>query len=62
MGTIFARYKNSESPQSRRTWPVRYFHQITSTEDMQASRFSRWDPRMNASHSKYPAKETAKDF
>ncbi len=45
-----------------RVWPIRYFHQITSPEDMQSSRFSRWDPRMHTKTLKYPAQEPAKDF
>lgn len=60
MGSVIS--TNSTNNETRRIWPIRYFHQITSPEDMQSSRFGRWDPRMYMSEFKYPAKEPAKDF
>jgi hypothetical protein len=62
MGTLFSYFEDAKPNQQKRTWPVRYFHQAVTSEDISASRFSKWDPRMHAKTLKYPAQEPAKDF
>lgn len=60
MGTLFS--TRATKTEEKRIWPIRYFHQAVTPEDINASRFSRWDPRMHAGTLKYPAQEPAKDF
>jgi hypothetical protein len=61
MGNII-NLQNSQVDQSRRVWPIRYFNQVNTPSDMEASRFSLWDPKRYMEEFKYPAKEPAKDF
>lgn len=62
MGTIFSLFKNSESPVTKRVWPIRYFNQANNSEELSVARFGHWDPRLYMQEFKYPAKEPAKDF
>lgn len=61
MGALFSTFRDSSSD-ARRIWPIRYFHQVTSSTDLNASRFDYWDPKMYSAKLAYPAKEPPKDF
>jgi len=62
MGSIFSTFRDTKNIPSERIWPIRYFNQVITPDDMRASRFSKWDPKMYAATLKYPAKEPPKDF
>lgn len=62
MGTLLSKAEIKDKRNTERIWPVRYFNQAITLEDLQASRFSKWDPKMYTATLKYPAKEPPKDF
>lgn len=60
MGGLFS--YDTRAQNDKRIWPTRYFHQVQTPSDMEASRFGMWDPKRYMEDFKYPAKEPAKDF
>ena len=60
MGGLFSTGKREE--QDVRIWPVRSFYHVEPGTDLNAVKYSLWDPKRYDGLFTYPNKEPAKDY